>query len=112
MQIVDKLRILAAEKGVSMAQMERECGFSKNSVIKWDKNTPGGDKLLRAAQYLGVSVDYLVGNCADPLPPSDRDVPEFYFHFIKGASELDLSEKDIDLLLTIARRFKKEDEAK
>jgi len=111
MEIVDKIRLLAAEKGVSMAQLERDCGFSKNSVIKWDKNTPGGDKLLRVAQYLGVSVDYLLGNSADPAP-SLRDVPEFYFHFLKGAQELDLSQRDIDLLLEIARRFKKEDEAR
>ena len=108
-EIVNRVRILAAERGVSLAQFERECGFSKNSVVKWDRNMPGGDKLLKAAKYFGVSVDYLLGNSDSPLPPSEEELPEFYFHFLKGASELDLSQRDMELLLSIARRFKKED---
>lgn len=106
MAILEKIRILAAEKGVSLAQFERDCGFSKNSVVKWDKNMPSGDKLLRAAQYFGVSVDYLLGNSEE-----EEEFPEIYFSFLRGAKELDLSQRDLDLLLDIARRFKKEDEA-
>ncbi|MGN0628362.1 MAG: helix-turn-helix domain-containing protein [Oscillospiraceae bacterium] len=106
MALLEKIRILAAEKGVSLAQFERDCGFSKNSVVKWDKNMPSGDKLLRAAQYFGVSVDYLLGNDGE-----EEEFPEIYFSFLRGAKELDLSQRDLDLLLDIARRFKKEDEA-
>ena len=106
MAILEKIRILAAEKGVSLAQFERDCGFSKNSVVKWDKNMPSGDKLLRAAQYFGVSVDYLMGNSEE-----EEEFPEIYFSFLRGAKKLDLSQRDLDLLLDIARRFKKEDEA-
>ncbi len=106
MELLEKIRILAGEKGVSIAQLERDCGFSKNSVVKWDKNAPSGDKLLRAAKYLGVSVDYLLGN-----DRGEEEFPEIYFNFLRGAKDLDLSKKDLDLLLDIARRFKKEDEA-
>ena len=106
MAILEKIRILAAEKGVSLAQFERDCGFSKNSVVEWDKHMPSGDKLLRAAQYFGVSVDYLLGNSEE-----EEEFPEIYFSFLRGAKELDLSQRDLDLLLDIARRFKKEDEA-
>lgn len=104
MELLEKIRILAGEKGVSLAQFERDCGFSKNSVAKWDKNIPSGDKLLRAAKYFGVSVDCLLGGEAE------EEFPEIYFNFLRGAKELDLSKKDLDLLLDIARRFKKEDE--
>ena len=62
MDLLKKIRVLAAEKGVSVSKVERECGFSKNSIIKWDKNMPSGDKILRVAQYFGVSADYLLGN--------------------------------------------------
>ncbi len=107
MELLEKIRILAGEKGVSLAQLERDCGFSKNSVVKWDKNAPSGDKLLRVAQYFGVSVDYLLGNGCE----EEEDFPEIYFSFLRGAKDLDLSKKDLDLLLDIAKRFKKEDEA-
>ena len=105
MELLEKIRILAAEKGVSLSQFERDCEFSKNSVAKWDKNMPSGDKLLRAAKYFGVTVDYLLGS-----EEETEEYPEMYFSFLKGAKELDLSKRDLDLLLDIARRFKKEDE--
>ena len=53
MDMLKRIRILAAQKGVSVAQVEKECGFSKNSIIKWDKNMPSGDKILR--RKLGLS---------------------------------------------------------
>ncbi len=106
MELLEKIRILAGEKGVSIPQLERECGFSKNSVLKWGKSAPSGDKLLRVAQYFGVSVDYLLGNNG-----KDDEFPEIYFNFLRGAKDLDLSKRDLDLLLDIARRFKKEDES-
>ena len=105
MELLEKIRILVAEKGVSLSQFERDCEFSKNSVAKWDKNMPSGDKILRVAQYFGVSADYLLGN----KDSESSEYPEMYFSFLRGAKELDLSKKDLDLLLEVARRFKKED---
>lgn len=105
MDMLKRIRILAAQKGVSVAQVEKECGFSKNSIIKWDKNMPSGDKILRVAQYFGVSSDYLMGN----EYAEESEYPEMYFSFLRSAKELDLSEKDMSLLLEVARRFKQED---
>ena len=105
MDLLKKIRVLAAEKGVSVSKVERECGFSKNSIIKWDKNMPSADKIFRVAQYFGVSADYLLGN----KDSESSEYPEMYFSFLRGAKELDLSKKDLDLLLEVARRFKKED---
>jgi len=108
MELLERIKILAAEKGVSLAKMERECGFSKNSVMKWDKSIPSGEKLLQAARYFGVSADYLLGNSKCRVP-SSVELPDIYFHFLRGAQELNLTESDMELLLDIASRFKKED---
>lgn len=102
MELLKKIRVLCAEQGISVSKLERECGFSKNSVIKWSKNMPSGDKILRVAQYFGVTVDYLLGN----NQTQESELPEMYFSFIRGAKDLDLSKKDLDLLLAVARRFK------
>ena len=106
--MLKRIRVLAAEKGVSVAKVERECGFSKNSIIKWDRNMPSADKILRVAQYFGVTVDYLLGN----KDTETSEYPEMYFSFLRGAKQLDLSKKDLDLLLEVARRFKFGDEEK
>ena len=103
MELLERIKILCKQKGVSVSQFERECGFSKNSVIKWDKSIPAGDKVLRAAQYFGVSSDYILGNDF-----SAETMPEMYFNFLHGAKKLDLSQKDLELLLDVAKRFKKE----
>jgi transcriptional regulator with XRE-family HTH domain len=108
MELLERIKILAAEKGVSLAKMERECGFSKNSVMKWDKSIPSGEKLLRAARYFGVSADYLLGNSKCRVMAGE-ELPDIYFHFLKGAKELNLTEGDMELLLDIASRFKRED---
>ena len=105
MELLEKIKILCQQKGVSLAQFERDCGFSKNSVVKWDKSTPSGDKVLRTAQYFGVSSDYILGN-----EFSTETMPEMYFNFLRGAKKLDLSKKDLELLLDVAKRFKKEGE--
>lgn len=68
---------------------------------------PSGDKILRVAQYFGVTVDYLLGN----NQTQESELPEMYFSFIRGAKDLDLSKKDLDLLLAVARRFKTVDKA-
>ncbi len=107
MELLERVKILAAEKGVSLAKMERECGFSKNSVMKWDKSIPSGEKLLRAARYFGISTDYLLGNSKCRVTAGE-ELPDVYFHFFKGAKELNLTEGDMELLLDIASRFKRE----
>lgn len=109
MDILARIKPILNEMGLSFNRFEEECGFSKNSVVKWDKSQPSADKLLRAAKFLGVSTDYLCGNTDDPTSPQMKALPDYYFHFLKGAAKLDLTKKDLDLLMDIAKRFRSED---
>lgn len=61
MNIVPKIKQLCNEKGVSISEFEREIGISENSSWRWDKNSPSIDKVVRAANYFGVSIGYLSG---------------------------------------------------
>ena len=53
---------LAEKKGVTIAQVERDLGFSAASLRKIDTNRPGSEKVMALAKYFGVSTDYLCGN--------------------------------------------------
>lgn len=54
-------RIKSLTKGkISINQLEKELGISSGSLCKIDKNKPSSDKLQKIADYLGVSVDYLM----------------------------------------------------
>ena len=53
--------MLAKKKGVSVAQVERDCGFSAASLRKLQTANPSADKVLKLARYFDVSTDYLYG---------------------------------------------------
>lgn len=61
MSITNKIRDLADDRKMSIAELERKLNFSQGSVRKWDVSTPGVDKLDQVATYFDVSVDYLLG---------------------------------------------------
>ncbi len=71
MNLYEKICRLAERKGVSIAQVERDLGFSPASLRKLQVNKPSADKALALANYFGVSTDYLYG--ATPIEkPADQ----------------------------------------
>ena len=47
---------------ITIAFLERECGLGNGSIKKWGTAAPSADRLKRVANFLGVSVDYLLIN--------------------------------------------------
>lgn len=56
---------------MSLPQLEQTLGFGKGALYKWEKSSPSTDKLRQAADYFGVSLDYLMGLTDEPLPLSE-----------------------------------------
>ncbi len=64
----DRIKALAAEKGVTIAKIESCLGLSNGIIGKWKTQDPSAHKLHLVADYLNTSVDYLLtGNsfCED-----------------------------------------------
>ena len=59
--LFDRIRELCFERGITITKLEEELGFSKYSIPRWSSNSPSADKVLKAAAYFDVSVDYLLG---------------------------------------------------
>lgn len=60
--IYQRIMDLCTERHINKTILERECGFSQNSINKWQSRSyPAADKLIKVADYFGVSVDYLLG---------------------------------------------------
>lgn len=70
MSLVENIKSLCSEIGISIPKLEVTLGLSRGSVYNWDKNSPSIDKLERVANYLKVSVDFLLdrGNIFDLGP--------------------------------------------
>ena len=56
----DKIQKFCEDKGISVAQFERICGFGNGYVAKLKNHAPGTVKARRIAQVLGVSLTSLL----------------------------------------------------
>nr|DAW41367.1 MAG TPA: repressor protein [Bacteriophage sp.] len=63
--LYDNVKILCAEKNISVGQLEKELGFSNGSICKWNENEPGIRKVQKVADYLQVPIEDLL---KDPIP--------------------------------------------
>lgn len=60
MGLYENIRDIAKMKGISINRLEKELGFARSSINKFNKNTPSAEKLQQIAEYLNVTVDYLI----------------------------------------------------
>ena len=47
------------EKGLTLAELERQAGLANRTIYKWDENVPSVEKVLAVANVLGVTVEEL-----------------------------------------------------
>lgn len=52
---------LCKERNVSIARLERECGFGNATVRGWSVSSPSVAKVQTVAEFFGVTVGDLIG---------------------------------------------------
>lgn len=60
MDFLSKLKAIAKERGTTLTAFERELGFGNNSIKRWNKSSPSIDKVIKLANYLDISLDWLL----------------------------------------------------
>ncbi|HIH3048953.1 TPA: helix-turn-helix domain-containing protein, partial [Streptococcus pneumoniae] len=90
----DRIRSLANDRKVTLAELERNLNFSNGSLRKWETSTPSGDKIEKIADYFNVSTDYLLGRTDNPTIANKKE--QFFF---EG------KEVDVEELASTAMRF-------
>lgn len=70
--LVDRIETKIKEKGLNFKRVERECGLGNGTIKRWAEQSPRLDKLVTVAEYLQVSLDYLVfGSESETSPNGD-----------------------------------------
>lgn len=90
MNLRDRIKELANQRKVSVAELERALGFGNGSISKWNKQSPSTEKLKQVADYFQVSLDYLVGRSDDKydLSPQEKiDIGIEAEKMMKGLNE-------------------------
>lgn len=102
----ERIYNLAHQQNLTVRQIEKDLGWADRSIAKWDKNRPSIDKVRMLADYLGVSIDFIL-NREDPYATNEdlrmlHDNPDL--HILLSASK-NLTKEDIDVLSNLARRM-------
>lgn len=61
MTVYDRIKELAEKRKMTVSEVEQALGMGTNSLYAWKKKIPNGASLEKAADYFGVTVDYLLG---------------------------------------------------
>lgn len=78
------LEELIRQKGITSAKTLSDLDMNKSSVLNWKTRgtIPGGDVLIKLADYFAVPVDYLLGRGNKRT----RRLPQF--HYLKAQSTM------------------------
>ena len=57
--IVENIRKYAAEKKVSITELEKKAGLGNGTIGKWNTSIPRLDKIGAVAKCLGVTIEEL-----------------------------------------------------
>lgn len=57
--MLDKIKFFAKKKGTTLAQIERDLGFSQGYIRRWDTQKPAYDRILKVANHLEIPIEYL-----------------------------------------------------
>lgn len=82
MPIVERLQMIVKEKGTNFKQLELDCGLGNGVIRRWNEQSPRLDKLVKVANYLNVSLDYLVYG-RNALESSEDDRSKLHLESIK-----------------------------
>ena len=104
----DKILEVAKAKGITQVQLANHLGVGKQAVSEWKKgrSTAYMKRIGEIAEFLGVSVDYLVGN-------EEQNDNEKLSFALFGTADVDEEVlNDVRKYAQIARRMREEDKKK
>ena len=61
-ELTDAILRLIKQKGITKAQLERECGLANGTIRNWEigRNNPSEMALKKISGYFGVSIGYCI----------------------------------------------------
>lgn len=109
---------LLDEKGLKNADISRETGISNMTLSDWKrgKSTPKADKMQKIADFLGVSVSYLMGWDEEQINAIEEERKDVIDYIVKQDEKLNeifefnLSENNMDELIRYAKYLKSKEE--
>lgn len=66
MNIYERIKKIADSRDISIYRIEKDCGLSMGSIMKWKLSKPAADKLQKVSDYLGADFNFLLEGSKEP----------------------------------------------
>ena len=98
-QIYNRIKTMLSHKNMKISDLEKIANLGNGTVRKWKYSIPSCDKILKVAEALGVSTDYLIyGDIhKDRICICDKLM-------------FDLSVEQLNIIINIAKEFNKQNQ--
>lgn len=63
--LYQKIVELCEQRGTNVSKLERECGLANGTIRRWKDSSPSIENLIKVADKLDVSLDYLGGRTGE-----------------------------------------------
>ena len=70
--VAERIKAVAKSKNIPLKSLLDKVGLGVNTMINMKTSMPKSDNLAKIADYLDVSVDYLLGRSDSPTPARDN----------------------------------------
>lgn len=104
-ELAIKIKTIAKSKKIAIGKMLTECGLSINTLSSMQSGgySPRLDTITKIADYLDISVDYLLGRTDEALPGTKKQAAE-----TGSLSNEDITEQVISLFRQMNARERRE----
>ena len=92
----ERIKMLCKQNGTNITALERELGFAKGSICKWENHEPSYERVKMIADRFHVSVEYIKNGEDVKWNPKEQTIDY----------TISLSEEEQDLLI----EYRKADE--
>ncbi|MBP2099542.1 helix-turn-helix domain-containing protein [Enterococcus rivorum] len=104
MSLTNRIKQLADEKNVTIAEIERKTGISNGQIRRWDSSSPKIENIQKVADFFNVSTDYLIGRSKNPRI-DDFDGQNLSSQIMFRMNTEGLTQDEVDELKTEVDRF-------
>ncbi|MGL9999658.1 MULTISPECIES: helix-turn-helix domain-containing protein [Enterococcus] len=108
MNAKDRIKQLAIQQKITIAELERKLNIANGTIGKWDKQNPSIEPLKKLADYFNVTTDYLLGRDTSKLQKADPEEEKIITMFRKNTAGMTEEEKrefneSMDKLMNFAK---------
>lgn len=103
--VVERIRTLCKEKGIAVSKLESELGYGNGYLNPKKIQTVTTDRAAEIAQYLGVSVEYLLTEETKEAPSNSDEATEDTIKAAFWGGEKELTQNEIDELWEDAKSY-------